>query len=121
MGGPPKPVSTAALVPPIPQSIKGMQEEAQTPPPNVSASAMSQAQEASPLAAEDDLLSPTESTHVGGPSTQGTLDSNTSQKPAPPPKPNDPYAMLDSAFGNYIADQPRPVGGRPGEFDDLLL
>jgi AP-2 complex subunit beta-1 len=99
-----------------------MQDELRTPPPNVSTSAMSQAQEASPVPAEDDLLSPSESSHTERPIRQGTLDSEMSQeKPNPPPKPNDPYAMLDSAFGGYVADQPRPVGGRPGEFDDLLL
>jgi hypothetical protein len=99
-----------------------MQDEVRTPPPNVSTSAMSQAQEASPVAAEDDLLSPSESSHTEHPGRQGIRESELLQeKPNLPPKPNDPYAMLDSAFGGYVADQPRPVGGRPGEFDDLLL
>lgn len=56
-----------------------------------------------------------------GPSRQSTMDSDIA-KPIPPPKPDDPYAMLESVFGGgYVADQPKPVGGRPGEFDDLLL
>lgn len=35
----------------------------------------------------------------------------------------DPYANLDGAFGNYLADQPRPMnaGGRQGDDDDLLF
>jgi hypothetical protein len=101
-----------------------MQDEVRKPTPNVSTSSMSQAQERSPVVADDDLLSPSESIHIDGPSGKGTRDSEEIQqdKPNPPPKPNDPYAMLDSAFGGgYVADQPRPVGGRPGEFDDLLL
>ncbi|KIM28755.1 hypothetical protein M408DRAFT_23417 [Serendipita vermifera MAFF 305830] len=121
-GGPPKPVSTAALVPPIPQSIRDMQSEARSPPPSATGSTMAQAQQAAPLGAEDDLLSPSEAEYTGGPSRKGTVDSDISQdKPALPPKSNDPYAGLDSAFGGYVADQPKPVGGRPGEFDDLLL
>lgn len=32
----------------------------------------------------------------------------------------DPYANLDGAFGNYLADQPRPMGGRHDDDDDLL-
>lgn len=65
---------------------------------------------------EPDATSPVESS-----SPQQTQQSY--ETPIPPPKPNDPYAGLDSAFGGYVADQPRPLqgGSRPGEFDDLLL
>lgn len=36
---------------------------------------------------------------------------------------NDPYSNLDGAFGNYLADEPRPMnaGGRQGDDDDLLF
>ena len=36
---------------------------------------------------------------------------------------NDPYSNLDSAFGTYMVDQPRPVGqpGRGQTVDDLLI
>lgn len=37
----------------------------------------------------------------------------------------DPYSNLDGAFGNYMADEPRPMaasrGGRPNDDDDLLF
>lgn len=35
----------------------------------------------------------------------------------------DPYSNLDGAFGNYLADEPRPMnaGGRQGDEDDLLF
>jgi|SRR6188768_3210820 len=37
---------------------------------------------------------------------------------------NDPYSNLDGAFGNYLADEPRPMGasarGR-SDIDDLLF
>jgi len=69
-----------------------------------------------PEATEAEVTSPVEST-----SPEASQQSYNS--PIPPPKPSDPYAGLDSAFGGYIADQPRPLqgGNRPGEFDDLLL
>jgi len=36
---------------------------------------------------------------------------------------SDPYANLDNAFGNYLADEPRPFGrqGLDGGDDDLLF
>ncbi|KAJ6630758.1 adaptin N terminal region-domain-containing protein [Mycena sp. CBHHK59/15] len=39
---------------------------------------------------------------------------------------DDPYSNLDSAFGGYLADEPRPMdaggrGGRQGDDDDLLF
>jgi len=39
---------------------------------------------------------------------------------------DDPYSNLDGAFGNYLADEPRPMnaggrGGRQGDDDDLLF
>ncbi|KAJ7709950.1 adaptin N terminal region-domain-containing protein [Mycena rosella] len=36
---------------------------------------------------------------------------------------DDPYSNLDGAFGNYIADEPRPMhaGGRQGDDEDLLF
>jgi hypothetical protein len=38
----------------------------------------------------------------------------------------DPYSNLDGAFGNYLADQPRPMASvnhrtRHGDEDDLLF
>jgi hypothetical protein len=38
----------------------------------------------------------------------------------------DPYSNLEGAFGNYLADEPRPMnaggrGGRQGDDDDLLF
>ncbi|KAJ6547517.1 adaptin N terminal region-domain-containing protein [Mycena capillaripes] len=35
----------------------------------------------------------------------------------------DPYSNLDGAFGNYVADEPRPMnaGGRQGDDEDLLF
>ncbi|KAF9564684.1 Adaptor protein complex beta subunit [Agrocybe pediades] len=39
-------------------------------------------------------------------------------------KSNDPYSNLDGAFGNYLADEPRPMGASSGarrEEDDLLF
>jgi AP-2 complex subunit beta-1 len=40
-----------------------------------------------------------------------------------PPQGNDPYSNLDGAFGNYLADEPRPMNhaGRNKEEDDLLF
>ncbi|KAF8654093.1 hypothetical protein AX16_003626 [Volvariella volvacea WC 439] len=43
-----------------------------------------------------------------------------------PPAQKDPYSNLDSAFGTYLADEPRPIGpgaqnGRHGVDDDLLF
>lgn len=42
------------------------------------------------------------------------------------PAAGDPYSNLDGAFGNYMADEPRPMaasgrGGRPNDDDDLLF
>ncbi|TDL27532.1 Adaptor protein complex beta subunit [Rickenella mellea] len=37
------------------------------------------------------------------------------------PQNNDPYAGLDGAFGGYAADQPRPMGGKRGDDEDLLF
>lgn len=34
---------------------------------------------------------------------------------------DDPYSKLDSAFGNYLADEPRPIDGRRHADDDLLF
>lgn len=35
---------------------------------------------------------------------------------------SDPYSNLDGAFGNYLADEPRPMDGRRnGDEDDLLF
>jgi len=36
---------------------------------------------------------------------------------------SDPYANLDNAFGNYLADEPKPFGrqGLDGGDDDLLF
>lgn len=83
---------------------------------------MAQAQQAVPLSPDDDLLSPSDSAYTRGPERKGTVDSDLSQdKPTLPPKSSDPYAGLDNAFGGYVADQPKPGGSRPGEFDDLLL
>jgi len=104
---------------------RDMQLESRSPPSSATEplTSFSQAQEesldTSPRSPEGDY----ESGDADGPSRRGTVDSDlSSAKPLPLPKSNDPYAMLDSAFGGgYVADQPRPVGGRPGEFDDLLL
>ncbi|CAG7846717.1 AP-1 complex subunit beta-1 AltName: Full=Adaptor protein complex AP-1 subunit beta-1; AltName: Full=Adaptor-related protein complex 1 subunit beta-1; AltName: Full=Beta-1-adaptin; AltName: Full=Beta-adaptin 1; AltName: Full=Clathrin assembly protein complex 1 beta large chain; AltName: Full=Golgi adaptor HA1/AP1 adaptin beta subunit [Serendipita indica DSM 11827] len=119
--GPPKPVSTAHLVPPIPQSLRTMQDEARTTPQTSSPVSL----QGPPGVAEQPITSPVSpsAASLQTPSRQGTTDSDQlqQQRPIPPPKPDDPYANLDSVFGNYVADQPRPVGGRPGEFDDLLL
>jgi AP-2 complex subunit beta-1 len=39
-----------------------------------------------------------------------------------PSKEIDPYSNLDGAFGNYLADEPRPMQrGQNGEEDDLLF
>lgn len=112
-GGVSRPVSTAHLVPTIPQSLKqSMQEARERPETPQSASRVSE----SLIDSDGPVETP------GQPERKSTTDSGISQQtPAPPPKPNDPYAGLDSAFGNYVADQPRPGGSRPGEFDDLLL
>lgn len=41
------------------------------------------------------------------------------------PKENDPYANLGGAFGNYLADEPRPMAAAAGrgrnDLDDLLF
>jgi len=42
------------------------------------------------------------------------------------PAAGDPYSNLDGAFGNYMADEPRPMAassraGRPNDDDDLLF
>jgi AP-2 complex subunit beta-1 len=37
---------------------------------------------------------------------------------------NDPYSNIDSAFGDYMADEPQPVATRKGprgDLDDLLF
>lgn len=43
-----------------------------------------------------------------------------------PVGPTDPYSNLDGAFGNYLADQPRPMASvnhrtRNGDEEDLLF
>jgi AP-2 complex subunit beta-1 len=110
----PRPVSTTHLVPTIPQSLKQSMQEDRRDPPETPQSAS----HVSHTLIEPD--GPVETSRQV--ERQNTQDSSVSQEtPAPPPKANDPYAGLDSAFGNYVADQPRPGGSRPGEFDDLLL
>ncbi|KAH8833792.1 adaptin N terminal region-domain-containing protein [Flagelloscypha sp. PMI_526] len=39
------------------------------------------------------------------------------------PPANDPYSNLAGAFGNYLADEPRPMGGagQKGDYDDSLI
>jgi len=38
------------------------------------------------------------------------------------PDANDPYSNMDGAFGNYLADEPQPMGkGQRGDLDDLLF
>lgn len=34
---------------------------------------------------------------------------------------NDPYSNLEGAFGNYLADEPRPMAGGRHNDDDLLF
>ncbi|KAG8774488.1 hypothetical protein FRC15_001263, partial [Serendipita sp. 397] len=108
-GGPPKPVSTANLLPPIPQALRAMQQEAQESH-DMSGPAPPYAP-TSPAQTESMVQSPSTPSHgdIPTPSRQGTADSESSQmRPAPPPKSDDPYAGLDSAFGGYVADQPKP-------------
>lgn len=48
-------------------------------------------------------------------------------EPQPAARGSDPYSNLDGAFGNYLADEPRPMGannragGAGGDLDDLLF
>ncbi|KIY69969.1 Adaptor protein complex beta subunit [Cylindrobasidium torrendii FP15055 ss-10] len=51
-------------------------------------------------------------------------DDHVPVKPNHRAQPNDPYSNLDGAFGNYMADAPKPMGagnGGKNELDDLLL
>ncbi|KAF7304845.1 AP complex subunit beta [Mycena kentingensis (nom. inval.)] len=53
-------------------------------------------------------------------------EDDNSDDDGPPAKPqqnsNDPYSNLDGAFGNYLADEPRPMAGqRQQDEDDLLF
>ena len=52
-------------------------------------------------------------------------DAGSDQEAEPGNAGNDPYANLDGAFGNYLADQPRPIGATDrrarNDLDDLLF
>jgi len=51
-------------------------------------------------------------------------DSSDEEPTSPAPKRNDdPYSNLDSAFSNYLADEPKPMGAgaHRGRDDDLLF
>jgi len=52
-------------------------------------------------------------------------DTSSDQEEETEPKVNDPYANLGGAFGNYLADEPRPMAAMDGrgrkDLDDLLL
>ncbi|KAJ7582755.1 adaptin N terminal region-domain-containing protein [Mycena floridula] len=51
--------------------------------------------------------------------TQQDEDDSDDEEPMAARKSTDPYSNLDSAFGNYLADEPRPMGNR--DVDDLLF
>lgn len=49
-------------------------------------------------------------------------DAGSDQETEPASASDDPYANLGGAFGNYLADQPRPLGAiARNDLDDLLL
>ncbi|EAU88578.2 adaptor protein complex AP-1 [Coprinopsis cinerea okayama7 len=48
-------------------------------------------------------------------------DSDDEHKAAPAKRTDDPYSNLDSAFGNYLVDQPQPMDHRGKHDDDLLF
>ncbi|KAJ7156019.1 adaptin N terminal region-domain-containing protein [Mycena crocata] len=50
-------------------------------------------------------------------------EADADDEPRGRPTNDDPYSNLDSAFGGYQADEPRPMnaGGRQGDDDDLLF
>ncbi|KAF7322939.1 AP complex subunit beta [Mycena chlorophos] len=49
-------------------------------------------------------------------------DDNDDDEPPPTAKNHDPYSNLDGAFGNYLADEPRPMaGGNRQDEEDLLF
>jgi len=50
-----------------------------------------------------------------------SLDDGDDKDETEPNRANDPYSNLDSAFGNYLADAPRPMTGRRNNDDDDLL
>ncbi|KAG6820601.1 hypothetical protein H0H93_014517 [Arthromyces matolae] len=61
-------------------------------------------------------------------STEPSQDSQSNQdeeEEDEPPAAGDPYSNLDGAFGNYLQDEPRPMGGqqanRHPDLDDLLF
>ncbi|ETW86030.1 hypothetical protein HETIRDRAFT_380250 [Heterobasidion irregulare TC 32-1] len=70
-----------------------------------------------PLPTEsNDLLDVDASSEGDGEGEEAGLRSGVSE---PPTGPADPYASLDSAFGGYVADGPKPMSSR--QEDDLLF
>ena len=70
-----------------------------------------------PLPAESsDLLDVDASSEGDGEGEETGLRSGVSEAPTGPA---DPYASLDSAFGGYVADGPKPMSSR--QEDDLLF
>ena len=99
--GPPETHTRKPSPPPIPVDI-----DISKPPPPIPT-------ESSPSSESKDLLEMDET-------TSPDIDDDD----AVPSMANDPYSNIDSAFGNYMADEPQPMAagkGSRGDLDDLLF
>ena len=56
-----------------------------------------------------------------GADADASRDTGDDDEDEPPRQANDPYSNLDSAFGGYLADAPRPMAGRRNQDDDDVL
>ena len=99
--GPPETHTRKPSPPPIPVDI-----DTTKPPPPIPT-------ESSPSSESKDLLEMDET-------TSPDIDDDD----AVPSMAHDPYSNIDSAFGNYMADEPQPMAagkGSRGDLDDLLF
>jgi hypothetical protein len=61
------------------------------------------------------------STEESGEGDDDDDDDDDEPRGGPAANGSDPYSNLDSAFGNYLADEPRPMTNGRNADDDLLF